>query len=332
MKCLTVPWVLRVSKLSPARHTFHCSQGQPTSDSSSQLSRHYSLRSIHTTNHVHTSAKQQPQPELEPEPQEEPDSQPTPLLYPSRATPSNHHDLSSFLSYAERTALSPKSTVYVGTHYEYTVQSALAPHGFALHRVGGASDRGIDLVGTWALPPLPGPALRVIVQCKALASPRPASVRELEGAFVGAPAGWRRGEGAEGSNVVGLLVAPGPSTKGVRDAIGRSRWPMGFVSCAQETGVVRQFIWNQAAVREGLEGVGVAVRHDESGGEPRLVLTWKGRPIAACGETGRLLGERWACDGLRHETHLANLISVDVRRRCHFTGRLWINMRRMHAG
>lgn len=103
---------------------------------------------------------------------------------------------------------------------------------------------------------------------------------------MGAPAGWRRrsGEGEEGGNVLGLLVAPGPSTKGVRDAIGRSRWPMGFVCCDRETGRVRQFIWNQAAVREGLEGVGVAWRHEEGGGEGRLVLTWKGRPIGATGE------------------------------------------------
>ncbi|OIW31772.1 hypothetical protein CONLIGDRAFT_712236 [Coniochaeta ligniaria NRRL 30616] len=216
---------------------------------------------------------------------EEPERQPNPLIYPSRSTPSNHNDLSSFLSYAERTSLPPKSTVYVGTHYEYTVQTSLATHGFALHRVGGASDHGIDLLGTWTLPSLPHP-LRVIVQCKALASPRPASVRELEGAFVGAPSGWRRGEGVVGSNVVGLLVAPSPSTKGIRDAVGRSRWPMGFVSCDRETGAVRQFIWNQAAVREGLEGVGVAFRHDEGGGEPRLVLTWKGRPIATGGEEG----------------------------------------------
>jgi hypothetical protein len=105
-------------------------------------------------------------------------------------------------------------------------------------------------------------------------------VRELEGAFVGAPTGWRRGDGVEGSNVVGLLVAPGPSTKGVRDAIGRSRWPMGFVCCDRETGGVKQFVWNQAAVREGLEGVGVTWRHEgRAGGEGNLVLTWKGRPI-----------------------------------------------------
>ena len=253
---------------------------------------------LHTATRLLSTPQQQPQPDenssqQEPEPQ--PNPQPPPLIYPTRATPPSHHDLASFLSHAQRTSLSPKSTVYLGTHYEYTVLSSLSTLGFALHRVGGASDHGIDLLGTWTLPPLPRP-LRVIVQCKALAaSPRPASVRELEGAFVGAPTGWRGGRGGEGEGVVGLLVAPGASTKGVRDAVGRSRWPMGFVCCDRETGAVRQFIWNQAAVREGLEGVGVGWRHEEGGGEGRLVLTWKGRPMdCGVGEGG---GVRMEADG-----------------------------------
>jgi hypothetical protein len=239
------------------------------------------IRSFCTTNHLSSTPEPQPKPLQEPEQEQDP-AAPKPLIYPTRASPANHHDLSTFLAHAERTNLSPRSTVYIGTHYEYTVLASLTAHGFSLLRVGGASDNGIDLLGTWSLPSLPQP-LRVIVQCKALNSagrPKPESIRELEGAFVGAPRGWRRAEGVEGGNVVGLLVAPGASTKGVRDAMGRSRWPMGFVSCSRETGAVRQFLWNQAAVREGLEGVGVAWRHDESGEEePRLVLTWKGRPM-----------------------------------------------------
>lgn len=291
MRLLTTLRSIRLPSISPVGFTSQCFLHQRTASPCSSRQRHLPhIRSLHTT--VHQLSAAEPGIEGEHEPENKSESElgtepgPRPLVYPSRATPSNHHDLPSFLSYAERNSLSPRSTVYVGTHYEYTVLSALATHNFSLRRVGGASDYGIDLLGTWTLPSLPSP-LRVIVQCKALASPRPASIRELEGAFVGAPTGWKRGEGLAGSNVVGLLVAPGPSTKGVRDAMGRSRWPMGFVSCAQETGVVRQFIWNQAAVREGLEGIGVVFRHDENGGEePRLVLTWKGRPIAAGGEKG----------------------------------------------
>lgn len=207
-----------------------------------------------------------------------PQSQPESLIYPSSPS-QNHHDLPTFLSYAARTGLSPTSTVYIGTHYEYTVLTTLTSHGFHLRRIGGASDFGIDLLGTWTLPSLPRP-LRVIIQCKALSSrSRPDLIRELEGAFVGAPPGWR------GEGVLGLLVAPGPSTKGVRDAMARSKWPMGFVSCGREDGKVKQFLWNQAAVQAGLEGMGVGFRYDEGGEkEPSLVLTWKGRVLESAAE------------------------------------------------
>jgi hypothetical protein len=59
----------------------------------------------------------------------------------------------------------------------------------------------------------------------------------------------------------------------------RSKWPIGFVSCTREEGKLKQFLWNQAAVKAGLEGVGVGFRYDESGKEPSLILTWKGRQL-----------------------------------------------------
>ncbi|TVY34146.1 Uncharacterized protein LSUB1_G006391, partial [Lachnellula subtilissima] len=87
--------------------------------------------------------------------------------------------------------MDPRSTTYVGTHYEYTVQTALSRLGLSLKRIGGRSDYGIDLIGTWNLPSSLQP-LQVLIQCKALASKaEPRVVRELEGAFVGAPTGWR---------------------------------------------------------------------------------------------------------------------------------------------
>src|SRR4051812_11170123 len=67
------------------------------------------------------------------------------LAFPDLGSP-HHRDLSSFLAYAERTGLDPNSTVYVGTHYEYRVASKLSKFGFALKRIGGASDNGIDLI------------------------------------------------------------------------------------------------------------------------------------------------------------------------------------------
>jgi hypothetical protein len=185
----------------------------------------------------------------------------------------NHRDLASFLEYASHGDLDPKSSVYIGTHYEYIVQSSLQRLGISLKRVGGRSDHGIDLLGAWNLPAVPSP-LKVLIQCKARAvKPSPAQVRELEGAFVGAPSGWR------GSRVLALLISQKPATKGVRDALGRSRWPMGFVMCTDQ-GKILQMLWNRRAEDEGLLGVGVTLRYAEEGRDDReVVLTWQGKTL-----------------------------------------------------
>ncbi|MCJ1368117.1 hypothetical protein MMC16_007256 [Acarospora aff. strigata] len=201
----------------------------------------------------------------------------------------NHHDLPSFLSYASRTDLSPTSTVYKGTFYEYTVLTALRRLHLSLTRIGGRSDAGIDLLGHWHLPANPRP-LRVLVQCKALKEKAgPNLVRELEGAFAGAPAGWR------GDAVVGMLVSPREATKGVRDALGRSALPLVWVLVGLG-GNVEQCLWNQRAGEVGLQGVGVTVRYKIEGNEKRgrdgvekeVVLTWKGEVLEEpdVGESG----------------------------------------------
>jgi len=194
------------------------------------------------------------------------------LRYPESPT-SNHHDLPSFLEYASRTEIDPKSTTYVGTIYEYTVQSALERLGLSLKRVGGKSDNGIDLLGTWSLPSSPQP-LKVLVQCKALARKvGPSQIRELEGAFVGAPPGWR------GTGVLGLLISQKSATKGVREALGRSRWPMGYVLCGAD-GKILQMLWNRSAETCGLDGIGVGLKY--SGGdhsEREVVLMWKNETL-----------------------------------------------------
>jgi hypothetical protein len=190
-----------------------------------------------------------------------------------------HNDIQSFLDYAERLELSQTSTVFVGTHYEYTVASTLQNLGFDLTRTGKASDYGIDLLGHWNVPSLPKP-IRVLLQCKAhnkgLA---PANVRELEGAFPGAPAGWK------GGGVMGFLVATNQATKGMRDALIRSHLPMGFLQVTAEKRVL-QFVWNHEAAQQGLEGMGVTNRFtpqlDEKGSvegnglEQEIALTWNG--------------------------------------------------------
>ncbi|KAI0828080.1 hypothetical protein F5Y06DRAFT_283450 [Hypoxylon sp. FL0890] len=208
-----------------------------------------------------------------------------PLVYPDApSNSSEHHDLASYAAYAARTGLDLTSKTYVGTRYEYAVVAALSTLGFTLRRIGGRDDCGIDLLGTWEVPSSTSDSnpLRVLLQCKASASQStrigPQHIRELAGAFAGAPPGWR--SSSPGSSVLGFLVAQKPATKGVRDALGRSRWPMGYVSCSQD-GKLEQMLWNRRAEEEGLEGLGVGVRFcedNEGRSEQQLVLTWKGKP------------------------------------------------------
>ncbi|KAK4165985.1 hypothetical protein QBC43DRAFT_350697 [Cladorrhinum sp. PSN259] len=229
---------------------------------------------------ANSSQHEDPKSSIPEEPHSEPSSsssqQPPPsqqsLIYPP--CPSQHHnDLPSFLTYLSRHNLDPTRTVHVGTHYEYTSISALSRLGFVLQRVGGRSDCGIDLLGVWSLPPL-SQSIRVVVQCKVRQRPGPQHIRELEGAFIGAPVGWR------GRGVVGVLVTDQTATKGIRDAVGRSKWPMVFMRCSRE-GRISQFLWNVRAEEEGgIGGLGVGTRHGEGGEDDKeVVLMWKGRKI-----------------------------------------------------
>lgn len=187
-----------------------------------------------------------------------------------------HHDLATYAAYAERTGLDTSSKTYVGTHYEYTVASVLKGYGFDMKRVGGRNDFGIDLLGTWSVPSSTA-TLRIILQCKVSATKTeigPRLVRELEGAFVGAPPGWR------GPGVIGMLVAQKPATKGIRDSLSRSRWPMGFISCLPD-GRLQQMLWNRQAEENGLAGMGVGVRfaQEDDPQQQSLILTHQGRPF-----------------------------------------------------
>ncbi|GAB7359028.1 hypothetical protein MBLNU230_g5100t1 [Neophaeotheca triangularis] len=203
----------------------------------------------------------------------------------------NHHDLPSFLAHAAQNSLSKTSSVYRGTHYEYTVQSSLAAFNLSLQRTGRSNDLGIDLIGTWELPS--EQTMQVLVQCKA-ARPLPSMVRELEGAYAGAPAGWR------GQGVLALLVLDRAATKGVREALQRSQWPMGVLVVGRQ-GAVKGFVWNAVAEERGLAGLGVTVKYVEAekavevgsedggvGSEPgkferNITLTWMGQPWVAGG-------------------------------------------------
>ncbi|KAL7950139.1 hypothetical protein V8C42DRAFT_309588 [Trichoderma barbatum] len=193
---------------------------------------------------------------------------------PASGQQQQHSDLSSFLEDAKRRGLDEKSSLFTGTRYEYLVAGRLARYGFSLRRIGGASDFGIDLVGEWTVPSCPSaPPIRVLVQCKGgIQRVGPHLIRELEGSFVGAPAGWR------GQGVLGLLVAERTATKGMRDALGRSDVAMGYFCCSGE-GVVRQMLWNQRAEDEGLEGVDVALRRGHERDVDEVVLVKNGEPL-----------------------------------------------------
>lgn len=218
--------------------------------------------------------------------------------------PSQHHnDLTSFLSYAERISLPPTSTVYVGTHYEYTVLQSLRRYALALHRIGGRDDAGIDLVGTWHLPERERErALRVLVQCKALKTKLgPNLVRELEGAIRQAPVGWRTGQTA------GVLVSPREATKGVRDALARSSYPLVWMMVELD-GTLKQALWNARAEELGLGPLGVETRYGagaaESGSVTKEVaLTWDGSDIPDMDQVEQSL--------LRYEDQWVKSWSVD---------------------
>jgi len=146
--------------------------------------------------------------------------------------------------------------------FEYTVAETLKAYDFTLQRIGRSNDLGIDLLGHWALPGRPkGSPLAVLIQCKANKSikPSPAMIRELEGAYGGAPSSWRHSDG-----VLALLVTTQPSTFGVRAAMQRSLRPLGVMQVTASEGEVKQFIWNASASNVGLEGLGVAIKHYQS--------------------------------------------------------------------
>lgn len=134
-------------------------------------------------------------------------------------------------------------------------------------------DSGIDLVGTWHLPDSNSQPLRVIVQCKASKNKvGPNIVRELEGTFAGAPVGWR------GQGILGMLVSSRESTKGLRTALLKSRYPLVWIF-AELDGRVRQILWNKQASDAGLEALGAEVQHFEDGEDKTVSLTWNGEAI-----------------------------------------------------
>ena len=196
------------------------------------------------------------------------------------STKASHTDITSFLTHATSTNLSPKSTYYVGTLYEYTVLRALRTLNISLHRTGGTDDRGIDLRGRWLLPTHThySDGIPVIVQCKAEKRPMgPRYLRELEGATA-----------TEEAGTLFLLATLSRFTEGARRVVMGSERAMGVVVVGgyDVGGDVRQFIWNAAAGRLVGNELGVKTVFDlgeeeerEDGVGSRVVLTWNGSTI-----------------------------------------------------
>ncbi|KAM3423907.1 hypothetical protein BST61_g1302 [Cercospora zeina] len=139
-----------------------------------------------------------------------------------------------------------------------------------------------DLLGQWSLPQdvsvtgisTGSRVLKVLIQCK-LSTAQPCNVRELEGAYVGAPAGWR------GDGVMAFLVSSKPATAGVRAALQRSRLPMGFLQITEQ-GHVRQFIWNNIAQEARLVGMSATNAYGSKSAripEGNIALVYQGRPL-----------------------------------------------------
>ena len=180
------------------------------------------------------------------EPEYKATQQPLSTLLPPSPS-SNHSSQRSFLAHSRRTGLNPTSTTYTGTRYEYLTLSSLQRLGIELTRRGGTGDKGVDLVGFWHLPQWQysvrsdsdteiepekrNERLRVVVQCKRISTTAkgskavgPSVVRELEGAFRGAPSGWRSRE-----STVGILVSTRAATKGVIESMRRSESALAWV-------------------------------------------------------------------------------------------------------
>ena len=225
------------------------------------------------------------------------------------ASSTRHHDLPTFFDHASSTSLSPASTVFVGTSYEYLCARTLLRLGFTdLIRSGGRSDRGIDLFGYWALPFQRGTfgshefPFRAVVQCKATARKAgPDIIRELEGALAGAPGEWR----SDGTAAV--LCTKREATIGVREAVRRSekRIIWALIEDSEEmkgservvedvaglanghngdkpvakAGRVKQILWNDRVAKMLGRGLGTGLRYTpgDSGIEREICLTWEGR-------------------------------------------------------
>lgn len=166
-----------------------------------------------------------------------------------------------------------QSSVFLGRQYEMACQRLLRTIGIDSRLMGGPSDGGIDLQGSWCLEPradetstgtggssvsqpdrhsfLPSPKVPVIVQCKYITRTcPPAYVRELEGTLGRWP----------GS--IGLLISSKVASRACVEAISISSAPLLFLH--YDTDRVKKAVAN-AALHRHLPTLVIASRHVEGG-------------------------------------------------------------------
>lgn len=170
-----------------------------------------------------------------------------------------HQDLESFLDDARHRGLGETTTLYQGTIYELKVKSLLEQHQMQLERIGGKSDGGVDLRGSWPLDLLP---LKVSVQCKRYGKKLgPENFRALVGTLFDNTGDYRWRD-APDCRALGILASPHPASADSTRYMTNSVVPLVFMSITLD-GQLQQFICNDAASRIGLDKISIKSRYEE---------------------------------------------------------------------
>lgn len=129
-------------------------------------------------------------------------------------------------------------------------------------------------------------------------------MRELEGSFRQSPGDkttTTSNDNAVGGGKVGILVSTREATKGVRDAMARSAYPLMWMM-VERNGALQQALWNAKVEELGLGALGVEVQYgaDGSGSDSttkgNIALTWDGEEIPDMNEIQQdmaALESRW---------------------------------------
>ena len=124
------------------------------------------------------------------------------------------------------------------------------------------------------------------MQCKSFKTKLgPNLVRELEGSFRQSPGDkttTSNDNTVGGGGKVGILVSTREATKGVRDAMARSAYPLMWMM-VERNGALQQALWNAKVEELGLGALGVEVQYGVGGPDSttkgNIALTWDGEEI-----------------------------------------------------